>query len=470
MQRFSILLLFALLFTACVEQNPASPDNVQVELDVPPTPVGTSDQTFKLMVKEAAQQPAGMPGLHSAAFGEAGGKWLFIGGRTNGFHTMFGPDRQFPQSTANDNIWVIDPVAATTASLKIPSSWALRDNLMANNMGYVQVDDLLYFVGGYGSQSDTGPSNYTYNTCIGINVPSMIAAVENGDATAAEAAISFVLEDDALRVCGGELETLHGDLYMVFGQNYPRAYDGQDGDYTESILQFRVNQGDSPTLEIVNSYTYDGEGNEFHRRDLNALHGIIDGQEAIIAWSGVFTEGQGAYLHPILITPSGSGVATRVDTSFTQKANLYKSGAVIQYDPNTKVLYTSMLGGITDYFYDEGTGEIIPSNDLPITEQLPFSTLINTIVMTPDGKYQEYMQAPPEGMPTYLGSNGQFIPLADMVFYHEIIDHSKVSQTEPTMIGWYVGGIESTGPQSGNGVVTKANDVLYEVYVEPIEN
>jgi len=466
MNRITLLFILTLFLVACADQNPDATDNVDVTLDVPP-PKATLDQVFKLKIKEATQQPTGMPGLHSAAFGESNGKWLFIGGRTNGFHTMFGPDRQFPQSTANDKIWVIDQSAGTATNLEIPMEWALRDNLMANNMGYVQVDELLYFVGGYGSQSDTGPSNYTYNTCIGINVPAMIAAVESGDATSAEAAIQFVLEDDALRVCGGELETLNGDLYMVFGQNYPRAYDGQDGAYTEAITQFRVNQGDTPQVEIINSYSYEGSGNEFHRRDLNALHGILDGKEAIIAWSGVFTEEQGAYPHPVLITQSGTGIATEVDTSFTQKANLYKSGAVIQYDPNNKVLYTSMLGGITDYYYDDSSQTIVPSHNLPFNEQLPFSTLINTIVMTPNGQYKEYMQGPPDDMPTYLGANGQFIPDPEMVFYHEIIDFSKVSSTEETMIGWYVGGIESTGPQSGNGVVTKANNILYEVYVAP---
>lgn len=460
-------LLAGLLFASCGGTGTGGGGEQDSAEVTPPAAVASLDLPFSLEVVPAAKQPTGMPGLHSAAFGSANGQWLFVGGRTNGFHGFFGPNRQFPQTTANDKLWVIDPKAGTTYSLALPTGWDLRDNLMANNMAYVQVGDILYFVGGYGSQSASGPSNYTFNTCIGIDVPAMIAAVIAGDGTAAQAAVKFALENDALRVTGGELETLGGDLYLVFGQNYPKAYDGQNGTYSESIVQFRVNMQPSPALEIVKTYTYgQGQPNQFHRRDLNAVHGVVGGNEAIIAWSGVFTDQQGAWLNPVLITPDGNGgITTTVDQNFTQKANLYKSAVVIQYDEATGVLYTSMLGGITNYFYDPTTDSIIPSDTLPLAQQMPFSTVINTIVRTPNGEYKEYISAQAYGMPGYLGSNAQFIPVTEKIMFHEVQPFAAKAVTpDRVLIGWMVGGIESSGPQSGNGVVTKANNILYEVY------
>jgi hypothetical protein len=463
---FSLLLLSLLAWTACGDNtNGGGGGGTDTTAAIVPAP--SLDLPFQIVVQPAANQPAGMPGLHSSAFGASNGQWLFVGGRTNGFHGFFGPDRVFPQTTANDKIWVIDQAAGKTYSWTLPTSWDLRDNLMANNMAYVQVGDILYFVGGYGSQSASGPSNYTFNTCIGINVPAMIAAVIAGDGTAAQAAVDFVLEDEALRVTGGEMETINGDLFLVFGQDYPRAYDGQNGTYTESIVQFRVNMEPAPALQIIQTYTYQGTGaNQFHRRDLNAVHGMVNKQEAIIAWSGVFTDQQGAWPNPIIIAPNGSGISTTVDTGFTQKANLYKSAVVIQYDASTGVLYTSMLGGITNYFCD---GEnIVPSDTLPLAQQFPFSTVINTIVRLPDGTTKEYIQDCEHVMPGYLGSNAQFIPVAGDIQYHEIKMFKSAQNSQRTLLGWMVGGISSSGPQSGNGVVTKANNILYEVYREPL--
>lgn len=467
-QFLTLLLLAAVFFAACGGgTTPPTGGGDTTAVVTPPAPAPSLDLPFKLVVEAAAQQPQGMPGIHSAAFGESGGKWLFVGGRVNGFHTMFGPDRLFPQKTANDKLWVVDHAAGLTYNLPIPTTWDLRDNLMANNMGYVQVGDLLYFVGGYGSQTATGSSNYTYNTCIGINVPEMIEAVVHGDANAALAAIKFTLQDDALQVTGGEMETLGDDLYLVFGQNYPRAYDGQNGVYTQQIVQFHVNMEPAPALVIKKKYTYSGaEPNEFHRRDLNAVHGAVNGKEAIIAWAGVFKGASGAWTNPILITPDGSGgVTTTVDANFTQKANLYKSAVVIQFDSTTGVLYTSMLGGITNYYY--AGDSLVPSDTLPPAQQFPFSNLINTIVRLPNGEYKEYVQPAAEGMPGFLGSNAQFIPAAPSVTYHEVVRYQKATENSRTLIGWMVGGIQSSGPQSGNGVVTKANNVLYEVYRVP---
>src|SRR5215510_15567985 len=91
--------------------------------------IATACSLFSLLV--SAQQPfavtiadepiTAMPGIHSFAFAESNGKWLFIGGRTNGLHGFLTPFA-FETAYANDTITVVDPVAnvnwtASTASL-----------------------------------------------------------------------------------------------------------------------------------------------------------------------------------------------------------------------------------------------------------------------------------------------------------------------------------------------------------------
>ena len=50
----------------------------------------------------------GSPKIHSFAFADDNGKWLFIGGRINGMHG-FDAATAFPKQFSNTNIFVVDP-------------------------------------------------------------------------------------------------------------------------------------------------------------------------------------------------------------------------------------------------------------------------------------------------------------------------------------------------------------------------
>jgi hypothetical protein len=51
----------------------------------------------------------GAPRLQSFAWAQWDGKWIFIGGRTGGYHGVGGKDADFPRAGANEKIWVVDP-------------------------------------------------------------------------------------------------------------------------------------------------------------------------------------------------------------------------------------------------------------------------------------------------------------------------------------------------------------------------
>src|SRR5262245_37926718 len=64
----------------------------------------------------------GAPGLHSFAAAQLDGKWLFIGGRTNGIHSFDPlPINNFPPSQANHWVWVGDLALSKASSIDLYS-------------------------------------------------------------------------------------------------------------------------------------------------------------------------------------------------------------------------------------------------------------------------------------------------------------------------------------------------------------
>src|ERR1044071_3516937 len=93
---------------------------------------GNAQQPFAVTI---ADEPiTAMPGIHSFAFAESNGKWLFIGGRTNGLHGFLTPFA-FETSYANSLIRVVDPVANQNWSAPastLPDS--IREPVTSTNM------------------------------------------------------------------------------------------------------------------------------------------------------------------------------------------------------------------------------------------------------------------------------------------------------------------------------------------------
>ena len=447
------------------------------------TPSPSLDPVYTLSVQPMANQPSGMPAIHSMASGtytdgEGNENWVFIGGRSNGFHRMFGPDKGFPVSKANDTLWVVSLAKNAAYGLAIPDHWAEGPQLRSTNMEYTQAGDQLFFAGGYGAPESSGDSHMTFPSGLLIDLPTLGQAIISQDTAAAHGAISSTGTDSTLMVTGGELEPLGDRYYLVFGQDYPRTYNQRSGNYTNRITELSISFSDAPKVTVGQTYTYHGqpasEYSTFHRRDLNVKHAYFGDTLGLIAYSGVFTDQDGAWFTPIKMVPQADGsLKVTEDTTFVQKANLYEAASVLMYDSTTQVMYTSILGGISNYYYDDATGKLAASDTLPLAGQLPFARLINTIIMTPDGTMSEYIQ-PEVRLPYYLGANASFMPLAKYLHEGEILDWTKVSDAAgegrtAVLIGYMVGGILSGGPQSGNGNPTQANPVLYEVYATPSE-
>jgi hypothetical protein len=130
-----------------------------------------------------------LPALHSFVVGEANGKWLVLGGRTNGVHLFVSssdggstpPPNAFPPAQANRSLWVIDPQARQAWSSPLQNlKPAIADALSATNANGAQDDKgNLIVVGGYGLDS-ASKQMITFSTVTVLQVANVINAIIAG--------------------------------------------------------------------------------------------------------------------------------------------------------------------------------------------------------------------------------------------------------------------------------------------------
>jgi hypothetical protein len=426
----------------------------------------TPPAPFTISVAKATAQPA--PGLQSFALAQSGGKWLLIGGRTNGFHRTSTVESTFPTRFSNEHIYVVDPLNDQTWEVGLPPQYKQR--LRVTNMEFYQDGDTLYFMGGYGSTCDDDkPECYqTYPNVTAIKVSQMIGDITSGKSDVAGNIVSIT--DERFRVTGGALRKLGGYFFLVCGHDYGSIYKGAvNGTYTDQIARFRISfNGTNLSIGDYSTYTDpnggSGQNSQLHRRDLNVVEAIRpNGSEGITVYGGVFTSTGGPWRNPIYIDNTGiAPPAIRVDSSFQQKMSIYECGHVTMFDPNSATMYTTLLGGISYYYYNSN-GQLEESN---LDNPMPFINSITTEARLRDGTTVETPQPPARSLPLLLGANGVFVPAARVPRFHagDVIDYSKLPSGR-SLIGYFYGGIYATAPQSGGFNPTYAEQTIYEVYV-----
>jgi len=436
---------------------------------------------YLLEMSMAATQPTGMPGIHSMAMGkwtdtDGHEKWLLVGGRINGFHGRSGPNSGFPQSFANTNLTVVDMNGGKAYSLPIPEAWPQFAQLKSTNMQSYQEGNTLIFIGGYGNPATEGFAKTTFDHALFIDVPAMGKAVIAGNTADAKSAIVADLQNDAFKVTGGELDKIGNDYYLVFGQDYEGVYETSlTGKYTNKVTQLSFDAMPPTSVTLGTSFTYENKPDStytpYHRRDLNVHPAMFEAGKGAVAYAGVFTKQFGAWTNPVLIQPNGSTVAVSMNSSFDQKANLYEAGSVLMYDDSLKQTYTSIIGGISDYVWNDTTNSVKSSSDWPIDMQLPWSRLVNTMVMDGKGNFVEFIQDKTQGLlPSWLGANGYFVQNSEYAYDEDFLDWKKVKAAgSKVLIGYFLGGINTQGPYTGNGMTqSRANNVIYAVYAKPV--
>ncbi|HEX6912779.1 MAG TPA: hypothetical protein VF142_20395, partial [Longimicrobium sp.] len=369
---------------------------------------------FSFTVREAATQP-GAPALQSFAIGQADGLWLLVGGRRNGFHRTSDRESTFPSAWANDSLYVVDVARGRTWSAPLPPQYRML--LRVNNMQHAQEGNTLYVVGGYGSSCDTDDRTcyQTYPNLTAIDVPAVIRGVQARDAGAIAAGIVTV-QDERMRVTGGGLKMIGDMFYLVFGQNYDSIYKGgYTGKYTEQVRSFHIaNVGGVVQIQNYRAYSDPGGGgpaSQWHRRDLNVVETVYaDGNPGIAVYGGVFTPNGGAWLNPMYIASGAGSASITLDPQFAMRMSPYECAQVLMYDPGSRTMYTTLLGGITFWYYDPA-GRLVQSS---VDNWMPWTAAITTLARAPNGATREVVQPATMQMPQRMGGNAVFVPAGNL--------------------------------------------------------
>lgn len=428
---------------------------------------------FEISLQLSNPTGGGLPSLHSFSSAEYDGKWLLVGGRTNGLHSLeiFNPDSFSPESR-NDSLWVIDPATGQAWNKPLEEAGLSAsdvDFLSTTNAQFEQRDDRLYVVGGYGYVTETDGFK-TFGRLAAIDVPSVVDWVTGAQADLPANAIR-TLESDVLTVTGGVMERI-GDRYLLaMGQDFQGVYSHfTEGVYTNQIRSFTI-EDDGDALAL-GEFTASEANPELRRRDLNvipAMRPSSDGgepEQGLTALSGVFTLFDGAWTVPVEI--DADGIPTTADpassAAFKQAMNNYSTAHLEFFSESSGEMHSVLFGGISLHSIDEATGEMIRD------DQLPFINDVTDVVRNADGEYVQLALPTkfPEvldidGNPMLFGTNAEFLPAAGLPTYENgVIKLDELA--ESTLLGYIYGGITSN---AGNGGTKVASNLAFEVYYHP---
>lgn len=402
-----------------------------------------------------------MPPIYSFASAiDHKGRWVIIGGRTDGLHKRR-PFEAFLDADNNKNIYVIDVVQKEVWSAPLNTlSLSVKEQLQSTNMEHVQRDDTLYLFGGYGYSVQAG-DHITYPNICAIEVNSLSDAIVQGSPIAP---YIHQQEDPRFQVTGGYAGYLNGLYYLVGGQKFLGRYNpmgpghgpGFIQEYSNAIKRFKLSfDGNQITVRHYNEVI---DSINLHRRDYNMVPQIFaNGKEGFTAFTGVFRyDANLPWLNSVDI--SDTGYIVRND--YSQLLNQYHTAFLPIYDRNANIMHTLFFGGIAQYSYDTSSGELL--ND----ENVPFVKTISRMTRYANDSMAESVL--PDAMPGYLGAGAAFFEAPEAPYIDGEILDLNVLKSNSRVVGYIYGGIQSTVPNSflsNSSNLSFASNRIFEVSI-----
>ncbi|MCF8461704.1 MAG: T9SS type A sorting domain-containing protein [Flavobacteriales bacterium] len=417
-----------------------------------------SQSNFELEMEEVTLPNA--PELHSFVVGQHDGKWLLIGGRTDGLHQRQ-PFAAFLATANNVMAYVVDPATLEVWSTSISSlPTSVYEQLQSTNMEFVQRDTVVYVTGGYGYSATAG-DHITHANLTAVNVPTTINRIINGGNISNQIR---TLNDANMAVTGGYLGLLDNTFYLVGGQYFEGRYNpmgpnngpGFIQEYSDAIRKFTINDNGS-TLSISN-FTETVDAANLHRRDYNMVAQVFpNGTTGFTVFSGVFQPTVDLPWHNTVdVTASGY----TVNNSFDQLLNQYHSAHLPIFDAANNEMHTIFFGGISRYYYD-ANGNLVDD------QNVPFVKTVSLVTRQASGSMSETRLE--LQMPGFLGSGAEFIPLESVSYLNEqILELNALQPDERTLVGYIHGGIESSLENIffiNDGSQSWASGRLFKVYI-----
>ncbi len=401
----------------------------------------------------------GLPALQSYAYATWQGKWLLVGGRKDGLHRRQ-PWATFDEDGQNKFIYVVDPVKKQVwkSSLeKLPV--AIKEQLQSTNMEFIQSGNRLILAGGYG-YSNTADDHITYPYLAVLQVEEMILSVINGKPLG-----KYIVQsrDERMAVTGGRLAKIADTFLLAGGQRFDGRYNPHGPDhgpgfsqqYTNEIRKFNIEYGQG--VPLVKNYSAIKDTVNLHRRDYNLVPQVFKNDElGFTMFSGVFQYKEDIPFTNFVDIKGGSYT---VNNSFDQRYSHYHNAVLPLYDRVTGTMYSVFFGGIARYFTDSA-GKIFENKDVPFTKTI-------SVIIRKDEQVQEIYL--PIQMPGYLGAAAEFIFMPDVKLYSEGIIDAGLPENEDILIGYIVGGINSSAENiffENTGEESSANGSIIRVYLK----
>jgi len=438
------------------------------------SPVVNSALPFTINIELAGFQLPG--GIHSAASAQDGSNFLFITGRINGFHGFMNSG-DFPPSKQNSTVFVVNTRTKTVHSRSLHDPLAGLTQSQIDTLSVVspqsyQSGNTLYITGGYGVVTKTGNFS-TKDTLTAINVSGLIHWVIHPDCGTRAADYIRQISNPVFQVTGGAMFQFgQCPTLLIFGQNFIGNYTtSSNGIYTQQVRRFNIiDDGKCLDVEVLKPTP---PNPDFRRRDLNIIPIIKVADScktpAYVALAGVFTLDTGIWTVPVEITTNGTPTMAdpNLESTFKQSLNIYAS-AHVELLAGCGDIYSILFGGLTFEFFEDG--QFMTSTDFPFTKQ------VAAIRRSPDGQYTQSLlsveyptilstQSNP-GNTLLFGAGAKFIIEPNIpIFSNGVLDLSKIKC--PTVIGYIVGGIQSTLPNTNVLSDSAASPFIFEVTLTP---
>ncbi|MFA6916557.1 MAG: hypothetical protein WC222_09185 [Parachlamydiales bacterium] len=468
-----------LLTAACVFMGGLAPlQSANQTPDVSPI----TPQYFVPFFLDVEQLDFSLPsGIQSFVRASYKGKWLLLAGRVNGLHNFNNDNNNFPPSLQNTTVYVVDVEtgAVFSKSLNDPSSGLTQeqvDILSVTSAQFYQHKKTLYMTGGYGVNTATGLFD-TKPVLTAIDIPGMIQWVTTTGQGKSAVQNIRQLRDPVFQVTGGYMSrSLKGLTLLIFGQNYFTFYTpGQNGIYSEQVRRFKIkDDGETLSVKVLSPSPQQGPNAFYRRRDLNVVP-IMQSQlglplPAYLALSGVFTESGGIWTVPVYITTKGwpSMYNPSNPGTFKQGMNNYNCPVLGTFSEKTGNMFISLFGGLSYGYFNNGaftTDDEIPFINQITTIQFDKRGNINQFLM--DAEYPVVISAGSNpGNQLLFGAGANFIPADGLEKYKNgVIDLDKIKY--PTVVGYIVGGIASTLPNTTSSTDSTASPLIFKVTLKP---
>jgi hypothetical protein len=270
-------------------------------------------------------------------------------------------------------------------------------------------------------------------------------------------------------------ESSHHALLM-FGEDFEGDVNVSSiGTYSGQVRRFFIKDGNNHlAINPENSMPANPDP-DFERTDLNVVPTVDHhGRQSFTAFSGVFTPGFGVWTVPVEITRDGVPTMANPadDATFKQGMNNFACPTLELYSKKNDSAYTVLMGGISYGFFND--------SEFDTDSELPFINQVTTIKRDSSGAYSQCLMDggypviestnSNPGNTLLFGAGATFIPADDLHAYSNGVLKYDELKRGSIMVGYIVGGIQSTLPNTNTGSDSSASPYIFTVTLVPNGN